>query len=132
LLLLLAKPEIDTSDVIQLVQRKAGKPTAHFKHESPLLQRFPDADVAALFLHSVVGAWGFAVYRRGTLIRHQHASEKDVSLTLRGLSWPSAAKSFSGPPSSTAGRTRIVCVFQPTCVAPQPMVAETNYLHSQP
>jgi hypothetical protein len=40
--------------------------------KAALLQRFPDADVAALFLHSVVGAWGFAVYQRGTLIRHQH------------------------------------------------------------
>jgi hypothetical protein len=39
--------------------------------KTALLQRFADADVAALSLHSVVGAWGFAVYQRNTLIRHQ-------------------------------------------------------------
>ena len=36
-----------------------------------LARIFPEADIAALFLHSVVGAWGFAVFRRGTLICRQ-------------------------------------------------------------
>lgn len=40
--------------------------------KTALLQNFPNSDVAALFLQSVVGAWGFEVYQRGTLIRHQH------------------------------------------------------------
>lgn len=39
--------------------------------KTALLQRFADTDVAALSLHSVVGAWGFAVYQRNVLIRHQ-------------------------------------------------------------
>ena len=43
-----------------------------------LLQHFPQNDVAALILHSVVGAWGFAVYQRGTLIRQQHGYDDIV------------------------------------------------------
>jgi hypothetical protein len=39
--------------------------------KTAVLQRFADTDVAALSLQSVVGAWGFAVYHRKTLIRHQ-------------------------------------------------------------
>jgi len=37
-----------------------------------LVRRFPEAEIAALTLHSVVGGWGFAVWRQGSLIRHQH------------------------------------------------------------
>ena len=37
-----------------------------------LLRRFPEADIAVLSLHSVIGHWGFAVFRQGELIRRQH------------------------------------------------------------
>jgi hypothetical protein len=37
--------------------------------KSALLQHFPEAEIAALILDSRVDAWGFAVYRSGTLIR---------------------------------------------------------------
>jgi hypothetical protein len=40
--------------------------------KNSILQRFSEADIAILSLHSVVEHWGFAVYRRGTLIRRQH------------------------------------------------------------
>jgi hypothetical protein len=37
-----------------------------------LLRRFSEADIAVLSLHSVVGHWGFAIFRGGALIRCQH------------------------------------------------------------
>lgn len=37
-----------------------------------LFHRFPDADIAVLSLHSVIAHWGFAIFRRGKLIRRQH------------------------------------------------------------
>jgi hypothetical protein len=37
--------------------------------KSALLRHFSEADVAAFFLDSRVGAWGFAVFRGGALIR---------------------------------------------------------------
>jgi hypothetical protein len=40
-----------------------------------LLRRFPEADVAAFSAHSGVGYWGFAVFRRGTLIRRQYGAD---------------------------------------------------------
>jgi hypothetical protein len=40
--------------------------------KSSILQRFSEADIAILSLHSVVAHWGFAVYRQGRLIRRQH------------------------------------------------------------
>ena len=46
--------------------------------KAALLRHFPQNDIAALALHSVVGAWGFAVYQRGTLIRHQHGYDDIV------------------------------------------------------
>jgi hypothetical protein len=40
--------------------------------QNSILQRFSEADIAILSLHSVVAHWGFAVYRQGKLIRRQH------------------------------------------------------------
>ena len=39
--------------------------------QNSLLRCFPESDIAALTLNSVVGAWGFAVFKEGKLIRHQ-------------------------------------------------------------
>jgi hypothetical protein len=40
--------------------------------KNALLRQFPDAEIAALALHSVVDGWCFAIFRRGTLIRRQY------------------------------------------------------------
>jgi hypothetical protein len=40
-----------------------------------LLQRFPDADIAAFSANSVVEHWGFAIFRRGALIRRQFGAD---------------------------------------------------------
>jgi hypothetical protein len=48
------------------------------KFKAALLRRFPDSDIAALTKQSTVGHWGFAVYRKGELIRCQHGVDSIV------------------------------------------------------
>jgi hypothetical protein len=42
---------------------------------SALLRHFSDADITPLFLDNRSGAWGFAVFRHGTLIRCQYGED---------------------------------------------------------
>lgn len=46
--------------------------------KNALARTFPEADIAALFLQSVVGGWGFAVFRHGTLIRRQYGHDDTI------------------------------------------------------
>ncbi|NOT69775.1 MAG: hypothetical protein HOP09_00425 [Hyphomicrobium sp.] len=46
--------------------------------EESILRCFADADIAALTLHSVVGAWGFAVFRNGALVRRQSGADGTI------------------------------------------------------
>ncbi|SDR53204.1 hypothetical protein SAMN05444161_5439 [Rhizobiales bacterium GAS191] len=46
--------------------------------KNALFRQFPEADIAALTLHSVINHWGFAIFRRGTLIRRQHGHDGNV------------------------------------------------------
>ncbi len=43
--------------------------------KNALLRRFPEADVAVFSAHSVVAHWGFAIFRRGALIRRQYGAD---------------------------------------------------------
>ncbi|WP_425909454.1 DUF6928 family protein [Nitrobacter sp. TKz-YC02] len=45
---------------------------------SALFRHFPEADIAAFFLDSRVGAWGFAVFRRGALIRRFYGHDGTI------------------------------------------------------
>jgi hypothetical protein len=47
-----------------------NREAVHFRNA--LLRHFSESDIAALFLHSVNEAWGFAVFRKRTLIRRQY------------------------------------------------------------
>lgn len=49
-----------------------GLDRASAELKASILQRFSESDIAILSLNSVVGHWGFAVYRQGRLIRRQH------------------------------------------------------------
>jgi len=46
--------------------------------KNALFRHFPGADIAALSLHNVIDAWGFAVFRRGSLIRRQHGYDGSI------------------------------------------------------
>ncbi len=53
----------------------AAKSKDFIEFKNALLRRFPEADVAAFSAHSVVGHWGFAIFRRGALIRRQYGAD---------------------------------------------------------
>lgn len=49
---------------------------------------FPDAEICALTLHSVVNLWGFALFRQGRLVRRKAGSSDDGTFCEEGEPQP--------------------------------------------
>lgn len=53
----------------------AAKDPDFIEFKNALLRCFPEADIAAFFAHSVVAGWGYAIFRRGVLVRRHYGAE---------------------------------------------------------
>jgi hypothetical protein len=53
-----------------------------FEHR--IIQQFPDSEICALVLHSVVNLWGYAVIKNGTKIRARAGSSDDGTYIEKG------------------------------------------------
>jgi hypothetical protein len=71
---------IETNLAWNFIEDDQGDHMEFTDFKNALFRCFPKADIAVLGLHSVIEAWGFAVFRGGNVVRRQYGYD---GMTLR-------------------------------------------------
>jgi len=79
----------------ELSQRAiSGGSTRFAQAKAELLRLYPEGEVMAIVLHSVVNLWGYSVYARGQLIRSAAGASDDGLLANMGAPLPEEMRSL--------------------------------------